>query len=326
MLEHIFDDEEEENPYDYLSSLGETQIPEVEMQTPALNKFMSFMENVPKRENFAPKFKDRILPALVAGLGGAAEGMQYGVNLGQKMLDRPYDRAVEDFQIQAKAMEPAVKAEASTAEFKRKSIKDMLQKANADRRFLLDMKRAETIHADKIKAIDTFEKKHGETERSKQRRYEADRELKEYMFKETLKRRDAQIGLNRRGVEVAEAREKRASKDDDYIKANEQRYIEREAAKSIKNDPRFSKWYRFNDKTEEYEFVTKIEDRKGNVEEMDDITKNALYNALAQAKKRVATMKRSSYEDVERQPFDWNLYEEEDEDETMNLLMSPPRE
>jgi hypothetical protein len=285
-----YEEEEEENPYSYLENLADMGEPEVDMQTPVQDKFMQFIQGVPKRADYHPKFKNRILPALVAGLGGAAEGMKYGVGLGQEMLDRPYNRAMEEFQTTAATYKPALAAERGGIESKRKIIKDMIDKQKSTRNFLLNMEKAATAHEDKLKSIEAMKDK----EEAKRLLAEEKMKWSQYTFGEVQKIRQANLGLKQQGLNLAKAREGRlAGGVDKPLPAAEQKSIAELAASEVSKDPRFEKFYSPEDKA----FGDEITEGKETYT-IDPETKKALSAALAKAKSDIARRTRKSYENM----------------------------
>lgn len=335
MLEHLFDDEEEEDPFASLAPLAEDNMEIPSYETPALDKFMSFINNVPQRADYQPSFGSKLKASLVGGLTGlGTRSPEKGIELGQSMLDTPYKQALGDFQTQANMMGTAASYENKQGESKRKYVKDLLQKANMSRKYLLEMQKAATAHEDKLKAIESMEKRHGVTEESKRQRHEAEMAWKKVSFDKTMAVRQAHLGIAQQSLALSKQREARLGKDDDIIKVGEQKAIDRQAATEVSRDPRFTKWFVDDPDDPRYgEFNTALEDHKGNRTEMDEATKTALSNELAKAKQRVATTKRSSYEQIRTDenpymspmtpkrgdPFDWDLFDEDDEEESPYL-------
>lgn len=66
--------------------------------TPSLDRYRSALETMPTRESYAPRLRDKILAALVAGGTGFTSGAGAGMQAGRELLDRPYNRAREDWK------------------------------------------------------------------------------------------------------------------------------------------------------------------------------------------------------------------------------------
>lgn len=65
--------------------------------TPFMDQYRQSLLNAPRREDYQTGKIGKILALAAGTLGGATEGASRGIALGRDILDRPYNRAVEDY-------------------------------------------------------------------------------------------------------------------------------------------------------------------------------------------------------------------------------------
>lgn len=97
-----------ELPTDTSSETDEAALLELFKDPASLGRLQEHMMNAPKRENFQPGSMDRITAALSSALESRPHDRAGRI---QTALDRPYDQAVEEYNLEGKGMAGLVQAE-----------------------------------------------------------------------------------------------------------------------------------------------------------------------------------------------------------------------
>lgn len=89
-----------------------------EVQTPAFDRYLGFLETIPKREQYSPSKWRQLAAALAGGSEGWFRGPSAGIETAQSLSDLPYTRALRDWGIKGQGMKEAADIEArkNTAE------------------------------------------------------------------------------------------------------------------------------------------------------------------------------------------------------------------
>jgi hypothetical protein len=131
-----------------------------------LEMLREHIAKMPKREDYAMSTKDRILASLVAGAGSLASGdVRTGVGIGQKIVESPYQRALEDYKMKASGLSDI--AEISDKQLGRHVQLENIQNTHQDRqdRIQQSYQAEQDRHEDRMARASTDLDRLTETER-----------------------------------------------------------------------------------------------------------------------------------------------------------------
>lgn len=81
----------------------------VEMQTPAMDAYRKYLEQFPEREN--PSFWRKLAAGLIGAGTAVSQGPAVGIQATQEILERPYNRKLEDWANKGVGLESAARIE-----------------------------------------------------------------------------------------------------------------------------------------------------------------------------------------------------------------------
>jgi hypothetical protein len=100
---------------------------------PAMTDYLKHIQNVPKREEYSPSIWHRLVGGLSGGVEGGTRGAAAGIKTASEVLDMPYRRAREDYELKGSGLEAAAKLEELTQRNKTAYKKELLQQDEADK-------------------------------------------------------------------------------------------------------------------------------------------------------------------------------------------------
>jgi hypothetical protein len=81
---------------------------------PATKDYLKHIQSAPTHEQYSPSIWHRLSAGLVGGVTGGQQGAAAGYKTAQGVLETPYQRAVQDYELKGQGLEAAAKIEEAT--------------------------------------------------------------------------------------------------------------------------------------------------------------------------------------------------------------------
>ena len=92
---------------------GRRRMTEEDFQTPAMDRYLEAASNIPNRDEYSPSIWHRIVGSLAGATAGGTKGPLAGIEGAERVLNMPYQRAIEDYEARNQGLEGAAKLEQS---------------------------------------------------------------------------------------------------------------------------------------------------------------------------------------------------------------------